>query len=518
MPPKEGMCRTCCRGVYSCHWSRRNDGRRRCTCCWFSAVAMVSLLAASWLYVCMMAFNDRDDFNWKAFESLKRWVNWFMVMVAVYAAIAIYCCLLLLFALFQEAMRDPVDPHCVHKVFLSLAVLLITAGIVGMSCRWADEWHTVYLSLLATGPFLQLGGVVALTVLCGFVFQRFFKAKRAVSKTIIMATFVVLTAAVFLSPLFIKSPCLLEVLPAKPALIGHRGAPMLAPENTMMSFRRSADCGVDTFETDVLISKDGTPFLMHDTTLQRTTDVSEKFPDRANHTSTSFTWMELQSLNAGRWFLKSNPFRTLSLLSERERAAAGNQSIPSLAELLELAKERNASLIFDMKDGDSAGDDTRLVVDTILKSGIRRELVLWLPPKHRAHAQTRGFRQIYSNVSAMLSDGGNLLNLKYNSVSTEELRELKRKNVTVNMWVVNDRWLFSLLWCAGVDSVTTNACHDLQKMDRPDWHLTPSTYRIIWISVDVASLVIMLIVFYMQRRTRERIFCPRDRGTPLLEL
>lgn len=47
-------------------------------------------------------------------------------------------------------------------------------------------------------------------------------------------------------------------------------------------------------------------------------------------------------------------------------------------------------------------------------------------------------------------------------------RKQRSMNVTVNLWVVNERWLFSLLWCAGASSVTTNSCHLLKDMDRPD--------------------------------------------------
>ncbi|KAL4631577.1 glycerophosphoinositol inositolphosphodiesterase GDPD2 [Arapaima gigas] len=450
-----------------------------------------------------------------AFKCLKRWVNWFVVVVALSAAFAIYCCLLLVFALFQVAIREPLDLHHIHKVFLALGFLFIACGLVGISLKWDGEWYIVYLSLMATGPFLQLGAVVALTLLCSFVFQRFFRAKRTASKTVIMIAFVVMTATVFLCPLFIKSPCLLEMLPAKPALIGHRGAPMLAPENTMMSFNRSAECGVVTFETDVLISKDGVPFLMHDKSLQRTTNVLQRFSERADNESSSFTWTELQELNAGKWFLQRNPYQTVSSLSEREQETAGNQSIPSLADLLKLAKDINVSIIFDMKDERNDSNDILYVVRTINDSGIPHQQVLWLPPFHRAWVPW-DFQQVYSNVSEMERNGGSFLNVKYNALPLENITDLGKRNVTVNLWVVNEPWLFSLLWCAGAGSVTTNACHNFQKMEQPVWHMTPSTYRIIWISVDVASLVIMLIVFYLQRRTRERIFCPGEKSAPLL--
>lgn len=54
-------------------------------------------------------------------------------------------------------------------------------------------------------------------------------------------------------------------------------------------------------------SLDGVPFLMHDSTLKRTTNVAEVFPNRTHHDASFFTWAELQQLNAGDWFLSVRP-------------------------------------------------------------------------------------------------------------------------------------------------------------------------------------------------------------------
>lgn len=54
-------------------------------------------------------------------------------------------------------------------------------------------------------------------------------------------------------------------------------------------------------------------------------------------------------------------------------------------------------------------------------------------------------------------------------------RDLRADNITVNLWVVNERWLFSLLWCAGAISVTTNSCHLLKDVEQPDWFMVSST-------------------------------------------
>ncbi|WP_406199878.1 glycerophosphodiester phosphodiesterase [Kitasatospora sp. NBC_01560] len=59
---------------------------------------------------------------------------------------------------------------------------------------------------------------------------------------------------------------------AGPVVIGHRGSPLGAPENTMASFEQALAQGADWLETDVQTTRDGVPVLMHDATVDRTTD------------------------------------------------------------------------------------------------------------------------------------------------------------------------------------------------------------------------------------------------------
>lgn len=56
-----------------------------------------------------------------------------------------------------------------------------------------------------------------------------------------------------------------------------------------------------------LYSYDGVPFLMRDSTLKRTTNVAEVFPNRTHLHASTFSWAELQQLNAGDWFLVVRP-------------------------------------------------------------------------------------------------------------------------------------------------------------------------------------------------------------------
>ena len=91
------------------------------------------------------------------------------------------------------------------------------------------------------------------------------------------------------------SPAASPALPAwpYPRWIAHRGAGKLAPENTLAAFRLGAQYGYRAFECDVKLSADDVPFLLHDGTLDRTTDQRGRAADRP--------WSELSRLDAGGW-------------------------------------------------------------------------------------------------------------------------------------------------------------------------------------------------------------------------
>ena len=78
-----------------------------------------------------------------------------------------------------------------------------------------------------------------------------------------------------------------------PYWIAHRGAGKLAPENTLAAFRVGAGHGYRAFECDVKLSADGVPFLLHDATLERTTNARGLAGERS--------WSELSRLDAGSW-------------------------------------------------------------------------------------------------------------------------------------------------------------------------------------------------------------------------
>lgn len=101
-------------------------------------------------------------------------------------------------------------------------------------------------------------------------------------------------------------------------IMGHRGAKAYEPENTLRSIRRALAMGVQAVEIDVHLSRDGQLVVIHDATVDRTTDGHGRVAD--------LTWEELRRLDAG--------------LGER---------LPILAEVVEVVRPQ-AHLFVEMKD------------------------------------------------------------------------------------------------------------------------------------------------------------------------
>lgn len=132
---------------------------------------------------------------------------------------------------------------------------------------------------------------------------------RAVAALLLTASGVVVAAAGTTSPA--------AAAPAPDvANIAHRGSSGAAPENTLAAVRLAIAHRADVVENDIQRTSDGELVIMHDTTLTRTTDVEQVFPDRAPWNVRDFTLAEIKQLDAGSWF---------------DPAYAG-QRVPTLAE------------------------------------------------------------------------------------------------------------------------------------------------------------------------------------------
>jgi glycerophosphoryl diester phosphodiesterase len=107
------------------------------------------------------------------------------------------------------------------------------------------------------------------------------------------------------------------------SIVGHRGAPECAPENTMASFQEGLRQGADVIELDVQLSADGHVVVFHDDCLERTTNGRGLLAERS--------LAELKALDAGAWFdprFAGEPIPTLDQVLEWAR-----DSVPLFVEL-----------------------------------------------------------------------------------------------------------------------------------------------------------------------------------------
>ncbi|NXH13083.1 GDPD2 inositolphosphodiesterase, partial [Bucco capensis] len=526
-PP--GCCRPCVAclfGLYSCQWIKVNKKKglrtTKCDCSWFLFLLFVFFSTVVWLYFTIIILNDFHNFNEFIFKQRKLWLDWSLVLLIATAVLITYSTVLLVLALCLQLCGQPLKLHWLHKILLISTALVVAAAFTGLGIKWAEEWRSARISLQATGPFLHIGVVGGMTLLAWPLASFIYHTHNTGLKVFLLLVYCIVMIALYLAPLQITSPCIMEKnqLPSKPALVGHRGAPMLAPENTLMSLHKAVDCDVQVFETDVMVSADGVPFLMHDEELTRTTNVQDVFPERAALNSTAFNWTDLQQLDAGSWFLERRPFHTVQSLSAGDRYEVTKQRIPSLEQVLEAAKQSNISIMFDLRPENHSDYQSFInaTLEVILQSGIPPQQVLWLPDGFREQVkqQAPGIQQVYGRKRLQNEEEPLLhVNLPYQDMSSEEIRQYRQDNISVNLYVVNQPWLFSVLWCSGVTSVTTNACQVLKEMKQPIWLLPSNTYLMIWIVVDCTSALVILWAFFLLKKCSQRRW-PAESETDVL--
>ena len=144
-------------------------------------------------------------------------------------------------------------------------------------------------------------------------------------------------------------------------LTGHRGAAALEPENTLLSMQKAIDLGVDQIEIDVHLTRDQHLVVIHDTTVDRTTDGQGAVAD--------FTLAEIKQLDAGK-----------------------GERIPTLQEVIDLVRGK-VVLQIELKGPDTAEP----VVRTVERNNMESEVLL----TSFVHERLREARQL--NPSLALS-------------------------------------------------------------------------------------------------------------------
>ncbi|HSL93653.1 MAG TPA: glycerophosphodiester phosphodiesterase [Bacillota bacterium] len=112
-----------------------------------------------------------------------------------------------------------------------------------------------------------------------------------------------------------------------PRIIAHRGASLIRPENTVAAFDAALAIGADGLELDLQMTSDGQLVVLHDETLDRTTNGSGYLR--------SHSLSEIRALDAGSWFSEEY----------------SGEKIPLLQEVLELARGKGGLINIELKNG-----------------------------------------------------------------------------------------------------------------------------------------------------------------------
>ncbi len=221
----------------------------------------------------------------------------------------------------------------------------------------------------------------------------------------------------------------------------HRGVMALQPENTMSAFRLALDTGADGIETDVHLTKDGELVLIHDETLERTTD--------GNGLVSSYPLDELRRFNAGVRY------------SQQE-------VIPTLQELLELVRGESIRLNLEVKTDvlRYVGIESRLL-DTIESSGIDPSRVLFSSFNHETIHRLKKMRPdieaaillaqpLYDTVGYLESVGADSVHPHIDRITDEEIRWLQRHEVPVRPYTIKTDAQLERCRALQVDAIFVN--------------------------------------------------------------
>ncbi len=134
-------------------------------------------------------------------------------------------------------------------------------------------------------------------------------------------------------------------------IVAHRGAATLAPENTLASFRLALEQEVEFVETDVQLTADGVPVLMHDPDVDRTTN--------GHGPLARLTLAQLQTLDAGSWF----------------SADFAGEPVPTLEDFLDLLTPTATRAFLELK-GDWSPDRVDAAVEQLRARNLANRVVL----------------------------------------------------------------------------------------------------------------------------------------------
>lgn len=223
--------------------------------------------------------------------------------------------------------------------------------------------------------------------------------------------------------------------------IAHRGASGIAPENTLAAFKKAIEIGVDAVELDLQGTADGQVVVIHDASLDRTTDQSGQIKE--------ITLESIKQADAGTWF---------------DPQFAG-ESVPTLTEAL-VSIADNAIALLEIKDVSITESVVRIVqkMDMVEQSVIIsfnssaiqtvRSLEPRLPTGYIiGNKENIQPIQLCQQLGLL---GSNLLNVDHSLITEDFIYEIRRRGITLWCWTVDDIDRMRELQELGIQGITSN--------------------------------------------------------------
>ena len=216
--------------------------------------------------------------------------------------------------------------------------------------------------------------------------------------------------------------------------IGHRGAAGHAPENTLKSFKKALELGVDMVELDVYVCASGELVVIHDDKVDRTTDGTGYVVEK--------TFEELRSLDAG-----------------------DGEKIPTLAEVLDVIDQK-VQVNIELKGPGTAGPVSALI-DEYVEKGWNHEDFLVSSFNHHEIKRFKKERPevqigalmtgIPLNFAAFAEKvGASFVGLCMEFINQEFVDDAHKRGLEVFVWTVNDLDDIQKIKDLGVDGIFSN--------------------------------------------------------------
>ena len=223
----------------------------------------------------------------------------------------------------------------------------------------------------------------------------------------------------------------------RPFVWGHRGASAVAPENTLAAFFVAQEDGADGLELDIHLSRDGVPVVIHDETVDRTTD--------GRGAVETFALRELQALDAGGWFAEDFAGETVPMLETVLDLFSGRLRLN-----LEVKDVRAGQVVIEMLQGYPRADVLLSSFNWRLLKTLREStpslpmaVLLETADWHRALAVAEIIR-------------AEALHPRLDRVSRGLVQQCREKQPDVSVWTVDDLLVLRRFQRIGVSRIFSN--------------------------------------------------------------